>query len=86
MWNILFQATWSLLPEPLLYYIRYLPTREYKAYRSTLSVMDKIAAQLIEERTRDFAAGDPDKSRKDVMSVLGMLLSLIHGLMLTRDG
>nr|BAL05188.1 cytochrome P450 [Phanerodontia chrysosporium] len=70
VWNLLFQATWSLLPEPLLYYIRYLPTREYKTYRSTLSVMDKIAARLIEERTREFGAGDPDKSRKDVMSVL----------------
>lgn len=78
LWNVLFQATWSVLPEPLLYYIRYMPSREYKRYRSTLKVMDKVSQQLIEERRRDFTAGDPDASRKDVMSVLGKLRSLYY--------
>ncbi|GJE88903.1 cytochrome P450 [Phanerochaete sordida] len=70
VWNMIFQALWSLMPEPLLYYIRYLPTREFKRYRSTREIMDKFSAELIKERRRDFVAGDPDKSRKDVMSVL----------------
>ncbi|GJE89365.1 cytochrome P450 [Phanerochaete sordida] len=70
VWSMIFQALWSLMPEPLPYYIRYLPTREFKCYRAMREIMEKFSAELIKERRRDFVAGDPDKSCKDVMSVL----------------
>ncbi|EKM52322.1 uncharacterized protein PHACADRAFT_211594 [Phanerochaete carnosa HHB-10118-sp] len=70
VWSMVFQAMWSLIPEPLLFYIRYLPTRENARYRYTLKVMDKLSGKLIKERSREVAAGNPDVSRKDVLSLL----------------
>ncbi|KIP01271.1 hypothetical protein PHLGIDRAFT_123499 [Phlebiopsis gigantea 11061_1 CR5-6] len=66
--NQLFQATWSYLPQLLLYYVRYLPTREYARYRQTLRVISSVSQQLIRAKSQDAAADDA--SARDIMSIL----------------
>lgn len=67
-WNLIFQALWSYLPESILEYVRYVPTREYTRFRKTLKVINKVSQQLIDHKSRIMSE---DKSARDIMSVLG---------------
>lgn len=69
LWNTLFQALWPYLPDALLEYVRYIPTREYARFRRTLSLINKVSKQLIDHKSQ--LSEDSDTSSKDVMSVLG---------------
>ena len=68
-WNIVFRALWKYLPEWMLDYIRYIPTREYTRIMKTVNVISRVSRKLIEEKTSALLAGNQDS--RDVLSVLG---------------
>ncbi len=74
-WNALFRASWSYLPNFLLDLVDYIPTREYKRFRHTTKVINKVSKRLIEEKTEALLSGG--KTSKDVMSILGTSLPLL---------
>ena len=68
-WNTLFRASWKYLPTFVLDFVDYIPTREYKRFRHTTKVINKVSKQLIEEKTEALLSGG--QTSKDVMSILG---------------
>nr|BAL05189.1 cytochrome P450 [Phanerodontia chrysosporium] len=67
-WSTIFRGLWRFIPDQLLFYVRYLPTREYTRFRYTLNIINKVSKSLIDQKSEDLLSGD--KSSKDVMSVL----------------
>ncbi|KAI0249650.1 cytochrome P450 [Lactifluus subvellereus] len=61
--NLVFKSTWRYMPEFLLRYVRYLPTREYRRFRTYLDNVREISADIIEKSA---AKGDGT----DMMSAL----------------
>ncbi|KZV60943.1 cytochrome P450 [Peniophora sp. CONT] len=64
-WDIVIRSLWKYLPPSVLYYIRYLPSREYQRFRRYQEFMRIFGRKLI-GRTQVDAQG----AGKDVMSVL----------------
>ncbi|SRR6266404_1775938 len=62
-YDLVFKGTWKYIPEPLLEYVRYLPMREYRGFRSWLNNTRKFSRRLIE---KSMVNGDG----VDIMSVL----------------
>ncbi|KAF8259596.1 cytochrome P450 [Lactarius quietus] len=62
-YDIIFKATWKYIPGPLLEYVRYLPTREYRGFRTWLDNIRKFASGLINQ---SMIKADG----KDIMSVI----------------
>jgi cytochrome P450 len=62
-YDLIFKESWHFIPEPLLEYVRYVPSREYRRFRSFLDYIRNFARGLIEESQ---IKGDG----KDIMSVL----------------
>ena len=61
--DLIFRALWCYIPEPLLHYVRYLPSREYSRSRTFLDFSESFSRGIISEST--------EKSNgKDMMSVL----------------
>ena len=71
LWMILFRASWKWLPHRLLNLVGYIPTREYKRFRHTRKVVDKVSTVLVENAIEEAKSVEIEKGRKDVMSVLG---------------
>lgn len=74
-WNTIFQAVWAYLPQALLDYIRFIPTREYSRFLQSLKVVNKVSKTLIEQKSDMLLHGD--KTSKDMMSVLGKTYSQV---------
>ncbi|KAF9219092.1 cytochrome P450 [Gyrodon lividus] len=64
-WDILFKATWNYIPTSLLYFIRYLPTKEYKRFSNYLQTAFRTGKELIDEK-----ASGTKKGSRDILSVL----------------
>ncbi|KAF9223490.1 cytochrome P450 [Gyrodon lividus] len=64
-WDILFKATWNYVPSSLLYFIRYIPTKEYKRFSNYLQTAFRMGKELIDEK-----ASGTEKGSKDILSVL----------------
>ncbi|KAH9173526.1 cytochrome P450 [Lactarius sanguifluus] len=62
-YGLIFKETWKYIPGPLLKYIRYIPTREYRELRSWLDNVRVFSRGLIKQSTDK---GDGN----DIMSVL----------------
>ncbi|KAH8998336.1 cytochrome P450 [Lactarius hatsudake] len=62
-YDLIFKETWKYIPGPLLKYIRYIPTREYRGFRSWLDNVRIFSRGLIKQSTDK---GDGN----DIMSVL----------------
>ncbi|KAI9446037.1 cytochrome P450 [Lactarius indigo] len=62
-YDLVFKETWKYIPEPFLEYIRYIPTREYRGFRSWLDNVRVFSRGLI-RRSTDKGDGN------DIMSVL----------------
>ena len=61
--DLVFRALWCYIPEPLLYYVRYFPFREYRRFRTFLDFSDSYSRGIISD--------NKDKSDgKDMISVL----------------
>lgn len=79
LWNTIFRATWRFLPNSLLNFVKYIPTREYKRLNKTLTVINGVSKTLVEDAmheakiTGNMGAKAGEKGKKDVMSVLGTL-------------
>jgi cytochrome P450 len=58
-----FRALWRYIPEPILHFVRYLPSREYRRFRSYSDYVRIFAQDMIKE---SMIRGDG----KDMMSVL----------------
>ncbi|KAH8995444.1 cytochrome P450 [Lactarius akahatsu] len=62
-YDLVFKGTWKYIPRPLLEYVRYIPTREYRGLRSWLDNVRVFSRGLIKQSTDK---GDGN----DIMSVL----------------
>ena len=62
-YDLIFKETWKYIPGPLLEYVRYLPTREYRGFRSWRDNVREFSSVLIKKR---MIQGDGT----DIMSVL----------------
>jgi cytochrome P450 len=62
-YDIIFKETWKYIPGPLLEYVRYLPTREYRGFRSWLGKAREFSQGLIKQ---SIVKGDGN----DIISVL----------------
>ncbi|KAH8995128.1 cytochrome P450 [Lactarius hatsudake] len=61
--NLIFKSTWRYIPEFLLRYVRYLPTREYRRFRTYLDCARDFSREIIKKNAEK---GDGS----DMMSVL----------------
>ncbi|KIJ66688.1 hypothetical protein HYDPIDRAFT_108600 [Hydnomerulius pinastri MD-312] len=64
-WDLLFKATWNYIPTSVLYYIKYLPTREYKRFSTYLQTAFRTGKELIGDK-----ASGTEKGNKDIISIL----------------
>jgi len=62
-YDVIFKNTWKYIPGPLLEYVRYLPMREYRGFRSWLDNVRKFSKVLIKQ---SMVKGDGN----DIMSIL----------------
>ncbi|KAI0284851.1 cytochrome P450 [Russula brevipes] len=62
-YDIVFKSIWCYIPDPLLNFVRYLPTREYRRFLRFSKFVHKFSRDMVEEST---AKGDGN----DIMSVL----------------
>ncbi|KAN0129562.1 cytochrome P450 [Lactarius tabidus] len=62
-YDLIFKATWMYISGPILEYVRYLPTREYRGFRSRLDNIRKFSRELIKQ---SLTKGDGN----DIMGVL----------------
>lgn len=65
-WDILFKATWNYLPIRLLQFVDYLPAREYRRFRSTVQIMNRVAKNIIDEKIRE---GTPS-TKRDIVDLM----------------
>ncbi|KAI0087586.1 PAH-inducible cytochrome P450 monooxygenase PC-PAH 1 [Irpex rosettiformis] len=70
LWMTFFRASWKWLPRPLLNFVGYIPTREYKRFRKSKKVVDKVSTILVDAAIEEAKVVEVEKSNKDVMSVL----------------
>ena len=61
--DLVFRALWRYIPEPLLHYVRYLPLREYRRFRTFLDFSDNFSRDIVRESTERSGG-------KDMISVL----------------
>ena len=47
--DLVFKALWCYIPEPLLHYVRYLPLREYRRFRTFLDFSESFSRGIISE-------------------------------------
>ncbi|KAH7884659.1 cytochrome P450 [Phlebopus sp. FC_14] len=64
-WDLLFKATWDYIPSSILYYVKYLPTKEYKRFSTYLQTAFSTGKDLMNEK-----ASNTEKGSKDIMSIL----------------
>ncbi|KZV71952.1 cytochrome P450 [Peniophora sp. CONT] len=62
-WDVVFRSFWHYLPPSVLYYLRYLPSREYARFRGFLNFTRKFGHDLV-------ARSEEKSDSKDIMSVL----------------
>jgi hypothetical protein len=61
--NLIFKSTWQYVPEFLLRFVRHLPTREYRRFRTYLDYAREFSEDILRKSA---AKGDGN----DMMSVL----------------
>ncbi|KAH7920396.1 cytochrome P450 [Leucogyrophana mollusca] len=64
-WDLLFKASWRYFPASIRSLIKYLPTKEYRRFRTFLRLAFRTGKRLIEEK-----ATDTEKGSRDIMSIL----------------
>ncbi|EGN99139.1 hypothetical protein SERLA73DRAFT_181957 [Serpula lacrymans var. lacrymans S7.3] len=64
-WDLLFKATWRYIPDPILHYVRHLPTREYSRFKQFLETAFRVGQDLVDQK-----ASSTEKGGKDIMSIL----------------
>ncbi|TFY57341.1 hypothetical protein EVJ58_g7079 [Rhodofomes roseus] len=67
--TLVFRSLWPYIPERLIRLTGYLPTREARRFRRTLSVVNKISNRLIKEKTQT-CLDRKDENLRDIMSIL----------------
>ncbi|EMD35307.1 hypothetical protein CERSUDRAFT_116112 [Gelatoporia subvermispora B] len=67
--TILFRSVWKFIPDNILRFVEYLPTRENTRFRRTLKVVSRLSAGLIAEKTEACLSGK-DENKRDIMSIL----------------
>ena len=61
--DLVFRSLWWYIPETLLHYVRYFPSREYRRSRTFLDFSDSFSRDIISESKEK-------RDGKDMMSVL----------------
>lgn len=61
--DLVFRTLWRYIPDPLLYYVRYLPLREYRRPTTFLSYSTRFSRDLVKQSMEKLDG-------KDMMSVL----------------
>ncbi|KAH9066246.1 cytochrome P450 [Lactarius vividus] len=67
-YDLIFKETWKYIPGPLLEYIRYIPTREYRGLRSWLDNVRVFSRGLIKQSTNK---GDGNDIMSDLLRANG---------------
>jgi hypothetical protein len=60
----------------VLRYVEYIPTAEYTRFRNFLQVSRSVGKKLVDQKVHDILLDD-EKGKKDIMSILGIILSLL---------
>ena len=79
IFDSIFRATWRFFPLWLVDYVKYLPKREYTRLRATREVADRVSSNLVDQAIEDARSVGFEKSKKDMISVLGELLIICLG-------
>ncbi|KAI0338646.1 cytochrome P450 [Trametopsis cervina] len=66
----LYRGTWRFIPKWASTLIEYTPTREYKRYRYTRHIIEKVSNVLVANAAEEAKAVEIEKGKRDVMSVL----------------
>ncbi|KAI9446040.1 cytochrome P450 [Lactarius indigo] len=74
--DVVFRALWHYIPQPILHFVRYLPSREYRRFRSYSDYMRGFAQDLIKESI----VKDPESkmSEDEVIDQISTLLLAGH--------
>ena len=64
-WNLVFRSLWKYFPTGVLWYLRYLPSREYRRFRHYLNFMRVYGHEMVSQTQVDTKG-----TGKDIMSVL----------------
>ena len=66
-WDLLFKAVWQYIPNPILRFVEFIPSREYRRFRKFLKLAKSVAKELVDQRTSN--ALEP--SNRNILNVLG---------------
>lgn len=67
---LIFRSLWHYLPDSFIRLTDYLPTREARRFRQTLTVVNRLSNKLISEKTQA-CLDRKDENLRDIMSILG---------------
>lgn len=67
---LIFRSLWRYLPDRLIRLTDYLPTREARRFRRTVTVINRLSNKLIREKTQA-CLDRKDENLRDIMSILG---------------
>ncbi len=65
------RETWWWMPKWMLYFMKYVPTRENKRLRQVWAAFEEVGNVLVDNATEEARSVELEKGKKDVMSVLG---------------
>ena len=80
---LIFRSLWHYLPDSIIRLTDYLPTREARRFRRTVTVINKLSNKLINEKTQA-CLDRKDENLRDIMSILGeygLVIYVGHELM-----
>jgi len=66
-WDILFKALWKYIPNPILRFVEFIPTREYLRFRTFLQLTKTVAKELVDQKTANILTETPSR---DMLSIL----------------
>lgn len=76
---LIFRSLWHYLPDSLIRLTDYLPTREARRFRRTVTVINRLSKKLINEKTQA-CLDRKDENLRDIMSILGeYALTVVRG-------
>ncbi|CCM03242.1 uncharacterized protein FIBRA_05367 [Fibroporia radiculosa] len=67
--TLLFRSMWPYIPDSILRFIVYIPTKEYKRLRYSLQTINQLSRRLIGQKIETCLNNDGEK-KKDIMSLL----------------
>jgi hypothetical protein len=67
-WDLLFKAVWQYIPNPILRFVEFIPSREYQRFRNFLKLAKSVAKELVDQKTSNVLM---EPSNRNILTVLG---------------